>query len=141
MIDERWPLRLSLIDPGTASSAGPRHFIHAPSSHLFINVSYSLRLAHISIERLEVAINYKSFKLVRSIPRPDTTVHMSRKRRRSQAEEQYNEIHEADADVNGEDSEKRGKEHEIWDTFKEEHHEGTPMHRLSEYATCSNSLN
>jgi hypothetical protein len=55
---------------------------------------------------------------------------MSRKRRRSQAvsaEEQHNA--DADAMINGEghDSAERRKEHEIWDTFKEEHHEGTPV--------------
>jgi inhibitor of growth protein 3/inhibitor of growth protein 4/inhibitor-of-growth protein 1 len=53
---------------------------------------------------------------------------MSRKRRRSQAvlaEEERYEERTSDADTTGEehDSEERRKELEIWDAFKEEHHE------------------
>ncbi|KAG1749142.1 uncharacterized protein EDB91DRAFT_836481 [Suillus paluster] len=53
---------------------------------------------------------------------------MSRKRRRSQAipaEEEHDVEHTSDADTTGEghDSEERRKELEIWDAFKEEHHE------------------
>jgi hypothetical protein len=55
---------------------------------------------------------------------------MSRKRRRSQAvlaEEERYEERTSDADTTGEehDSEERRKEFEIWDAFKEEHHEST----------------
>ncbi|OJA11611.1 hypothetical protein AZE42_01946 [Rhizopogon vesiculosus] len=51
---------------------------------------------------------------------------MSRKRRRSQAvfaEEQHNDASDGDIDGEGHDSGERRKEHEIWDAFKEEHHE------------------
>ncbi|KAG0706408.1 hypothetical protein DFH29DRAFT_996045 [Suillus ampliporus] len=54
---------------------------------------------------------------------------MSRKRRRSHAvpaEEEHDVEHTSDADTTGEeddDSEERRKELEIWDAFKEEHHE------------------
>lgn len=58
---------------------------------------------------------------------------MSRKRRRSQAvsaEELHDENHAADVETDGEE---RRKEQEIWDAFKEEHHEGTPIMNAS---TC-----
>ncbi|KAG2149273.1 hypothetical protein DEU56DRAFT_781389 [Suillus clintonianus] len=52
---------------------------------------------------------------------------MSRKRRRSQAApaEEHDEEHTSDVDITGEGhgSEERRKELEIWDAFKEEHHE------------------
>lgn len=57
---------------------------------------------------------------------------MSRKRRRSQAvpaEEERYEERASDSDTAGEEhnSEERRKELEIWDAFKEEHHESTPI--------------
>lgn len=57
---------------------------------------------------------------------------MSRKRRRSQAvpaEEECDEERTSDADTAGEEHgpEERRKELEIWDAFKEEHHESTSI--------------
>jgi len=59
---------------------------------------------------------------------------MSRKRRRSQvfpAEDEH-DVDTEEVHISGEehDSEEQRKEVEIWDAFKEEHHESTPTKNI-----------